>query len=69
MFLPSKESIYYQRTNSDSSKMKKIADDNFKFNEIGRKFFLRIENPGEKEKLLIMGNFAFSHRVSCTADT
>ena len=29
----------------DSSKLKELADDNFKFDEIGRKFSKRVENP------------------------
>ena len=44
--------------------MKELADDNFKLNENGRKFFKRVKNAGgKKEKLLIMSNFSFSHSV------
>ena len=43
----------------DSSKLKQSADDNFKFDENGRKFFKRIE----KEKLPVTSNVSFSHSV------
>ena len=33
-----------QTTTLDSSKLKQFADDNFKFDEIGRKFSHRVEN-------------------------
>ena len=35
----------------DSSKLKEFADDNFKFNENGRKFFKRVENTGGKGEI------------------
>ena len=34
----------YQTTNLDSSKLKKFADDNFKFDKNGRKLFKWVEN-------------------------
>ena len=37
----------------DSSKLKEIADNNFKFNENGREFPKRIETLWEKQKLLV----------------
>ena len=44
--------------------MKDFADDNFKFNENGRKFSKRVENTvGKKEKLLVASNSSFSHSV------
>ena len=44
----------------DSSKLKEIADDNFKFDENGRKLSKRVENAvGKKEKLLVTSNFSF----------
>ena len=46
-----------------SSKLKEFAGGNFKFDESGRKFSRPVENTGEKEKLLIMSNFSFSHSV------
>ena len=36
----------FQITNSDSSKLKEIADDNFKFDENGGKLSEKAENPG-----------------------
>ena len=35
----------------DSSKLKAFADDNFKFDEIGRKFFKRAENTVGKGEI------------------
>ena len=35
---------HYQTTNLDSAKLKKFADDNFKFDENGRKLSKRVEN-------------------------
>ena len=46
-----------------SSKLKEFADDNFKFDENGRKLSKRVENTVEKEKLLVTSNFSFSHSV------
>ena len=37
-----------QTTNLDSSKLKEFADNNFKFNENGRKSSKRLENTVEK---------------------
>ena len=39
----------------DSSKLKEFEDDNFKFDENGRKFFKRVEN--------VTSNFSLSHSV------
>ena len=47
----------------DSSKLKELADDNFKFEENGRKLSKQVENTVEKEKLLVTRNFSFSHSV------
>ena len=47
----------------DSSKLKEFADDNFKFDENGRKLSKRVKALWEKEKLLVMSNFSFSHSV------
>ena len=47
----------------DSSKLKEFADDNLKFDKIGRKLSKRVENMWEKEKLLVTSNFSFSHTV------
>ena len=40
-----------KRTILDSSKLKGFADDNFKFDENGRKFFKRVENTVGKEEI------------------
>ena len=40
-----------------------MADDNFKFDENGRKFSKQVEYTVGKEKLLIMSDFSFSHSV------
>ena len=44
--------------------MKEFADDNFKFDENGRKVFKQVENLWEKEKLFVTTNFSFSISVS-----
>ena len=45
-----------------SSNLKEFADNNFRFDENGRKLYKRV-HLWEKEKLLIMSNFPFSHSV------
>ena len=47
----------------DSSKPKKFADDNLKFDENSRKFSKRVKTLWEKGKLLVTSNFCFSHSV------
>ena len=47
---------HYHMTNFDSSKLKEFADDNFKFDENGRKLSKREENT-------VTSNFSFSHGV------
>ena len=51
----------------DSSKLRKFADDNFKFDENGRKLYKWVKKKEktlrEKEKLLVTNNFSFSHSV------
>ena len=42
---------------------KGFADDNLLFDENGRMFAKRVENTMEKEKLLIVNYFSFSHSV------
>ena len=42
---------HYQTTNLDSSKLKEFADDNFKFDENGRKLSKRIENTVGKGEI------------------
>ena len=56
----------------DSSKLKEFADDNFKFDENGRKFSKRVENTVEKgeiaryEQFLL---FPLCFQKTCIADT
>ena len=53
-----------KRQTIDPSKLKEFADDNFKFDENGRKLSKQVENTvGKKEKLLITSNFSFSHSI------
>ena len=48
----------------DSTKQKEFADDNFEFDENGRKLFKTVEKKlWEKEKLLVTSNCSFSHSV------
>ena len=48
----------------DSSKVKELADDNFKFDKNGRKVLqMGRKYCGEKEKLLVTSNFSFSYSV------
>ena len=43
--------------------LKEFADNNFNFDENGRKLSKWVENTVGKEKLLVTSNFAFSHSV------
>ena len=52
-----------QTTNLDSSKLKEYADDNFKFDENGRKLSKRVENTVAKGEMLVTSNFSFFHSV------
>ena len=45
----------------DTSKQKEVADDNFKFDAIDRKFFKQMENTVGKGK--IVSSFSFSNSV------
>ena len=47
-------------TNSDSSKLKEFADNNFKFDENGGKFSRRIENTVEKGEIACYEQFLSS---------
>ena len=53
----------HKRQFLDLSKLKDLADDNFKFDENGRKFSYKVETLWEKEKLLGTINLSFSHSV------
>ena len=43
----------------DSSTLKEFADDNFKFDEIGRKFVKRVENTVGKEEIASYEQFLY----------
>ena len=43
--------IFPKRRVLDTSKLKEFADDNFKFDENGRKLFKRVENTVEKGEI------------------
>ena len=47
----------------DSSKMKEFADDNFTFDENGRKLSKQVENTVGKGEIACTSNFFFSHSV------
>ena len=44
-------------------KLKEFADDNFKFDENGRKFSKRVENTEETGAIAHYSNFSYSHNV------
>ena len=50
-----------QQILGSSNKQKERADDNFKFDNNGRKVFQKGRKHWENEKSLIMNNFSFSH--------
>ena len=50
---------HYQTTNLDSSKLRQFADDNFKFDEDGRKLSKRVENTVGKGKIACYEQFLF----------
>ena len=43
--------------------MKESADNNFKFDENGRKLCKQVENTVGKGEILVTSNFSFSHSV------
>ena len=56
----------------DSSKLKKFADDNFRYNENGRNFSKRVENTVEKGEIACYKQFLLfpqCFQKTCTADT
>ena len=57
------DSLTLPQTTNFRFKLKEFADNNFKFDGNGEKFSIRKETLGEKEKLLVMSNFSFSHSV------
>ena len=54
---------FSQTTNLDSSKVKEIEDDNFKFDENCRKFSKWVDTLWKKEKLLDTRNLSSFHSV------
>ena len=57
---------------SDSSKLKEFADDNFKFDENGRKLSKQVENTVVKEKIAPYKQFLIflkCFKMTYTADT
>ena len=55
-----------------SSKLKELADDNFKFDEIGRKFSKWVENTAGKGEIARYKQFLLCPQCfekTCTADT
>ena len=60
-----------KRQTLDSSKMKEFADDNFKFDENGRKFHKRVEYTVGKGEIARYGQFLLFQKCfqkTCTAD-
>ena len=64
--------IFHKSQNSDSSKLKEFADNNFAFDENGGKFSERVENSVEKGEIARNKQFllfAWRFQKTCTADT
>ena len=62
-------SALYQMTNF---RLKQVADDNFEFNESGKKFSKRVENTVGKSEIARYEQFLFfpqCFQKTCTADT
>ena len=56
----------------DSSNLKELADDNFKFDENGKKFFKWVENNVGKEEIACYEQFLLfpqCFQKTCTVDT
>ena len=61
-----------KRQSSDSSKLEKIADDNYKFDENSSKFSERVENTVGKGEIARYEQFLLfpqSFQKTCAADT
>ena len=61
-----------QTTNSDSSKLKELADDNFKVDENGRMFYKCVENTVGKGEIALYEQFLLfpqCFQKTCTANT
>ena len=62
---------FFKRQILDSSKLKEFADDNFKFDENGIKFFKRVENTVGKGEIARYEQFLLflqCFQRNCTAD-
>ena len=72
---PRKNFCFYtfpKRQISDASKLKEFADDNFNFDENGRKFFEWVENTVGKRKIAPYEQYLLFPQYlqkTCTADT
>ena len=63
---------FLKRQILDSSRFKEFADDNFKFDENGRKLSKRVENTEGKGEIACyeqFGLFPQCFQKTCTADT
>ena len=63
--------ITFSEKNLDSSKLKEIADDNFKFDEKGKEFPKKVENTVEKGEIARYEQFLLllqCFQKTCTAD-
>ena len=71
MFQKTNLSPFPKQQISDYSKLKEFADDNFEFDEYGRKFSKQLENTVGKEEIFCYKQFSFSHcfQKTSTADT
>ena len=66
------ELTHLKRQTLDSSKLKEFADDNFKFDEKGRKFSKQVENTVGKGEIACYEQFLLflqCFQKTCTADT
>ena len=63
MFVCLTSNAFPKRQILDSPKLKVFSEDNFTFDENGRKFSKSAENTVGKTKLLVMSNFSLSHSV------
>ena len=72
VYLPRQAYPFPKRQILDSSRLKVFADDNFKFDENGRKFSKQIENTEGKEEIARYEQFLLfpqCFQKTCTADT
>ena len=64
--------FFPKRHNLHSSKLKEFADDNFKFDKNGRKFYKRVDNTVGKGEIARHEQFLLFPQCflqTCTADT